>query len=140
MRNIKSKLLKRAKGVKHIVKPLSISERFLHENVPYFCQWESRELAKQLLAKEVTTDDDPRWKSSGAKTKAEYREWSWSGCGMACTKMLMAYTTGKVIPLIELGKNVQNTVATLCRSRTQSGYSISHTLLLLLENSDGGLT
>jgi hypothetical protein len=104
MSNIKSRLLKHTKNIKHIVKPLSIPERFVYEKVPYFSQWESPDLAKQLLAKEITTDDDPRWKRSGAKTKEEYQEWSWSGCGMACTKMLVARATGKVIPLVELGK------------------------------------
>lgn len=101
MRNIKSHLLKNAKHIKHFVRPLSIPEKYTHRNVPYFCQWESRNLARLLLEKKIATDDDPNWKASGAKTKKEYHDWSWSGCGMACTKMVLA---SKAVPLVELGK------------------------------------
>lgn len=97
-------MLKRAKLVKHLVRPLLAPDRFIHKDVPYFCQWESRDLAKSILEKKITTDDDPNWKKSGAKTKKEYHDWSWSGCGMACTKMILAHRTGKVIPIVELGK------------------------------------
>lgn len=76
----------------------------MHKNVPYFCQWESRDLAKKILTKQITTDDDPNWKASGAKTKKEYEAWSWSACGMACTKMILASRIGKVVPIVELGK------------------------------------
>jgi len=69
MRNIKNHVLRQAKRIKHFVRPLSVSERFVHKDVPYFCQWESRELAKQILEKQISTDDDPNWKASGAKTK-----------------------------------------------------------------------
>jgi len=79
-------------------------ERFVHKDVPYFCQWESRDLAGQILEKQLSTDDDPRWKASGAKTKKEYHDWSWSACGMACTKMILAQRTGKIVPIVELGK------------------------------------
>lgn len=96
-------MLKQAKLVKHFVWPFTVPDRFVHKDVPYFCQWESRDLAKQLLEKKITTDDDPNWKKSGAKTKKEYHDWSWSGCGMACTKMILAYRTGKVVPLVDLG-------------------------------------
>ncbi len=104
MRNIKSHLLKNAKRIKHLVRPLSTPEKHMQENVPYFCQWESRDLAKSILEKKISTDDDPNWKKSGAKTKKEYHDWSWSGCGMACTKMVLMHRTGKAVPLVELGK------------------------------------
>ena len=104
MRNIKNHALRHAKQVKQLLRPLPMPERFLHEGIPYFCQWESRELAKGLIEKKITTDDDPNWKASGAKTKKEYRDWSWSACGMACTKMILAHRTGKVVPIVELGK------------------------------------
>lgn len=103
MKGIKNHLLKQAKHIQHFVRPLSIPDYFMHKNVPYFCQWESPELAQQLLEKIITTDDDPRWKNSGAKTKQEYHDWSWSGCGMACTKMILAHCTGKNMPLVKLG-------------------------------------
>jgi hypothetical protein len=104
MRNIKSHLLKNTKRIKHFVRPLAIPDKYVHKGVPYFCQWESRELAESILEKKITTDDDLNWRASGAKTKKEYHDWSWSGCGMACTKMILASKTGKVIPLVELGK------------------------------------
>lgn len=104
MTNIKGDLLKSSRRLKHFIKPSSIPASFIHENIPYFCQWESRDLAKKILTKQITTDDDPRWKSSGAKTKKEYAAWSWSACGMACTKMVLAYRTGKTVPIVELGK------------------------------------
>lgn len=104
IRNIKNHALRHAKRLKHLLRPLPIPDRFVHKNVPYFCQWESRGLAKEILEKKITTDDDPKWKTSGAKTKKEYHDWSWSGCGMACTKMILAHQSGKVIPLVELGK------------------------------------
>jgi len=114
-------VLHEAKRLKHIVRPLSIPERFVHEGVPYFCQWESRELAKQLIEKKITTDDDLNWKASGAKTKKEYHDWSWSACGMACTKMILAHRTGKVVPIVALGK----------RCAEYGGYTMP------LENSAG---
>ncbi|QQR52273.1 C39 family peptidase [bacterium] len=103
MRNIKNHLLHHAKRVKYFIRPLPAPDRFVYEDVPYFCQWESRELAKSILEKKISTDDDPNWKKSGAKTKKEYHDWSWSACGMACTKMILAYRTGKIVPLVELG-------------------------------------
>lgn len=104
MRSIKGHALKTGRRLKSFVKPVSIPEHFIHKNVPYFCQWESRDLAKKILEKQITTDDDPNWKSSGAKTKKEYAAWSWSACGMACTKMILAYRTGRIVPIVELGK------------------------------------
>jgi hypothetical protein len=104
MRIIKHHVLKQSKKLKHFVRPLPIPERFVHKNVPYFCQWESPELAKQIVEHTVSTDDDPNWKSSGAKTKDEYHDWSWSACGMACTKMLLARRTGHIAPIVELGR------------------------------------
>lgn len=78
--------------------------RFLHNGVPYSSQWESRELNRDILERRVLAEDDPKWKSSGAKSKQEYADWSWSGCGMACTKMILAHHTGKVVPLVKLGE------------------------------------
>lgn len=97
-------MLKHVKLAMHFVWPLSVPSRFVHKDVPYFCQWESRDLAGSILKKKIATNDDPKWRKSGAKTKREYHDWSWSGCGMACTKMILAHRTGKVTPLVELGK------------------------------------
>lgn len=121
MKNIKNHVLRQAKTIRHFLRPLAVPDRFVRRDIPYFCQWESRDLAKSLLEKKITTDDDPDWKKSGAKTKKDYHDWSWSGCGMACTKMILAHRTGKVVPLVELGT----------RCATYGGYTMP------LESSPG---
>jgi len=103
MRGIKNHLFRQAKIVRHIIWPYPVQNIFIQKHVPYFCQWESRNLAKSILEKKISTDDDPKWAQSGAKTKKEYNAWSRNGCGMACTKMILAHRTGKVVPLVELG-------------------------------------
>lgn len=77
---------------------------FLHKNVPYFAQWESRELIGKFLRGEMRSEDDPKWRQSGAKTKKEYALWTWNGCGMACLKMILAHSLKKEIPFVELGR------------------------------------
>ncbi len=104
MRKIKYALLGAVKHVRRGLKKRPVSNRFLHENVPYFSQWESPELVEAILNKEVRAEDDPNWKNSGATNKEEYAAWSWNGCGMACTKMIVAHRTGKLTPLVVLGK------------------------------------
>lgn len=74
------------------------------KNMPYFAQWESRKLVDDIVHNRISALADPLWKNSGAENPAEYLHWSWNGCGMACLKMILAYKTKKVIPLVELGK------------------------------------
>ncbi|HYZ53369.1 MAG TPA: peptidase [Streptosporangiaceae bacterium] len=59
--------------------------------VPYFCQWESPELAPQFIEGFLRASDDPRWAASGARTPAEYEFWSNKTCGLACLKMILAW-------------------------------------------------
>ena len=103
-RLIKHHLLINLKRVKHVSGRYVARDRFLHEDVAYFSQWESPELNDKILKHEIDAADDPNWRQSGARSKAEYVSWSWAGCGMACTKMLVAHLTGKIVPLVELGK------------------------------------
>ncbi|MDO8657702.1 MAG: C39 family peptidase [Candidatus Levybacteria bacterium] len=77
---------------------------FINKNIPYFSQWESKDLVNDIISKKISAKDDPLWKMSGAKTKEEYELWSWNGCGMACLKMILAYKFKKNISLVELGK------------------------------------
>lgn len=93
-----------ARHLKRKLVPLRFPKTFLHKNVPYFAQWESRELVRDILDKKVLAQDDPRWRESGAQTADEYESWSWACCGMACTKMLLAHAKGVVVPLLELAK------------------------------------
>jgi hypothetical protein len=104
MINIKHHALTQAKNIVYSLRPLSVVPRVVHENVPYFSQWESRELNRQILDKSYDAKNNPAWRESGATTRNEYVQWSWAGCGMACTKMFLAYRTGRIIPLVTLGK------------------------------------
>ena len=76
----------------------------MHPDMPYFSQWESRELVEKIVTKQIEAKDDPRWRESGAADVTEYAAWSWSCCGMACLKMILAHNQQKVIPLVVLGK------------------------------------
>lgn len=80
---------------------------FFNKNVPYFSQWESKKLVKDIIFGKISAKDDPLWKKSGAKTKKEYELWSWNGCAMACLKMIIAYKFKKEIPLVKLGFDCQ---------------------------------
>lgn len=86
--------------------PLSVSPRVLHE-IPYFSQWESPQLVDKILAKEISAKDDPLWKRSGATSEREYVNWSWSVCGMACLKMVLATELHSVIPILNLAHDCE---------------------------------
>ncbi len=92
------------KSAKRLLTRHPLPKRYIHKNVPYFSQWESPSLVKDIISGSVKAEDDPHWKTSGAKTKEEYSVWSALGCGMACTKMLIAHLKGKEIPLVDLAK------------------------------------
>ncbi len=81
-----------------------VPKRFVLDDVPYFAQWESRELVMSILRRSTKAEDDPNWKASGATSRLEYASWSWTGCGMACLKMILAHRYGKELPLVTLGK------------------------------------
>jgi len=104
MINAKQNIRVALKRARRGLKKRSVPRTFLHEDVPYFSQWESPELVERILTKEIAADQDPNWRQSGAETKEEYEAWSASGCGMACTKMLVAHLWNREVPLIELGK------------------------------------
>ena len=103
MRRIKNKLLLTAKQITSPIHSRKLYHRFIHNDVPYYSQWESRELVEQFITKKMDVRADPKWKNSGASNVDEYAAWSWNGCGMACLKMILA-VSGQVVPLVELGK------------------------------------
>jgi hypothetical protein len=76
------------------------------KKIPYFSQWESRELTLAVLAEGPLTAlaRDPLWASSGASTIEEYATWAWNACGMACLKMILAARTGQIVPTLELAR------------------------------------
>jgi hypothetical protein len=75
--------------------------------VPYFAQWESRELVPDFLSGKMNPRDDPLWHLSGASNRDEYAQWSFHICGMACLKMLLAHLQKRIIPTIDLMKQCQ---------------------------------
>ena len=104
MNQFKSRLQIKLKKLYHIRRKVNSPRRFVHKEVPYFSQWESPDLNQAILSRQIDAKDDPNWRQSGAKTKQEYFDWSWSGCGMACLKMTLAYLGKGTIPLVTLGK------------------------------------
>ena len=83
--------------------------------VPYFAQFESRQLIPDFLSGKLHPADDPLWHLSGAADPNEYAYWSFHICGMACLKMLLAHWQKRVIPTIELAK----------QCREYGGYVVS---------------
>ena len=74
----------------------------LPSGVPYYSQWESPELVPRFLDGSLTPAGDPRWAASGARTAAEYGFWSRRACGLACLRMILAYRSKPVPPLMTL--------------------------------------
>lgn len=78
--------------------------------VPYFCQWESAELAHQFIDGSLRPADDPAWAAFGAATPQEYEFWSGKVCGLACLRMILSWR-GQVAPptmrLVERALNWQ---------------------------------
>jgi hypothetical protein len=89
------------------------------KSVPFFSQWESREITSDVLARGAVAAlaEDPNWASSGATTIDEYVHWASNLCGMACLKMILAARTGHAFPMLELAR--------LCT--TYGGYTVSDT-------------
>lgn len=92
------------KNLKELAQSQTTPNVEIFHKIPYFAQWESRDLIKKIIDKEVFAIHDPNWKQSGADTKEEYSHWSWNACGMACLKMIIAYLQNKNIPIVTLGK------------------------------------
>jgi hypothetical protein len=70
--------------------------------VPYYCQWESAELASQFIDGSLRPADDPAWAASGASTPEEYGFWSTRVCGLACLKMILSWRGLPVPPTMRL--------------------------------------
>ncbi|QLK61653.1 hypothetical protein GE278_13110 [Enterobacteriaceae bacterium Kacie_13] len=72
-----------------------------HE-VPYFSQWEDPASATGIIAGDITLSDIAQWPESGASSQEEFIEWANHVCGMCCLKMVLAATSGKVVPILNL--------------------------------------
>ena len=75
-------------------------------SVPFFSQWESRDLTEAVLAQGAreALASDPLWASSGAHSIEEYVMWGAEVCGMACLKMILAARSGRIVPTLELAR------------------------------------
>ena len=69
---------------------------------PYYAQWESPELVDRFLDGSLPSEQDPRWRGSGARTAAEYAYWARKVCGLACLKMILAARGDPVPPMMAL--------------------------------------
>lgn len=70
--------------------------------IPYFSQWEDPDSAAGIIAGDITLRDIALWPESGASTQEEFIEWANHVCGMCCLKMVLAATSGKVVPILNL--------------------------------------
>lgn len=104
MRQLKRTATLLAKQVHSRLQRETRKSYFIHQDLPYFSQWESRDLVEKIITKQIDAKDDPHWQESGAKNTKEYASWSWSCCGMACLKMILAHKESKLVPIITLGK------------------------------------
>ncbi|MFG3024716.1 C39 family peptidase [Streptomyces sp. NPDC048254] len=59
--------------------------------VPYFAQWASHRLVREIVTGMLQAADDPLWAEYGAETPEEYEWWSWRLCGVACLRMALKY-------------------------------------------------
>lgn len=71
-------------------------------NPPFYSQWISANLIKNILSGEIDAADDPKWSESGARTRQEYKLWSGHICGMACLRMVLQYARDIDVPLFSL--------------------------------------
>ncbi|MFI1170118.1 C39 family peptidase [Streptomyces melanogenes] len=84
-----------------------MAELDTRRRVPYYAQWESRDLVGAIIAGTASARDDARWERSGARSLEEYEYWSWRCCGMACLNMALDYWCGFTRPTVELAKECQ---------------------------------
>lgn len=104
MKSLKSKI---AIGVKHIGHQLNspyIPRAYMRDSIPYASQWESPELAEQIINGQLRACDDPKWRKSGARTREEYQTWSWRMSGMACLRMILLDCNKTADSIVKLGK------------------------------------
>ncbi|MFI0982073.1 C39 family peptidase [Streptomyces sp. NPDC021093] len=70
--------------------------------VPYYSQWASPELVREIVTGGLSATRDPKWASYGASSPEEYDWWSWRLCGMACLRMCLAHWGQPVPTAMEL--------------------------------------
>ena len=79
----------------------------MQKSIPYFSQFESPELVKDIIEKKICAKDDQKWRDSGASSEEEYEFWAWKVCGITCLKMILKNRTGETHKLVELAKKAR---------------------------------
>ncbi|MER5603514.1 C39 family peptidase [Streptomyces sp. NPDC002265] len=79
-----------------------MSARPTQNRVPYYSQWESRDLVPEFITGRLHAADDPLWQKSGAESPQEYAFWAPRMCGVACLRMALDYWRHPVPPSVPL--------------------------------------
>ena len=80
---------------------MTSGSEIIHQ-VPYYAQWESPGLVREIIGGQLSAADDPLWGQSGAATPEEYEYWSWRLCGVACLRMALDFWWGMAPPPVTL--------------------------------------
>ncbi|GGT04445.1 hypothetical protein GCM10010156_72800 [Planobispora rosea] len=78
------------------------SQQARHDGITLFTQYMSHERIGAIVYQGADPADDPQWRASGARTRAEYGRWCRHACGMACLQMVLDHRDGHAPPLLEL--------------------------------------
>jgi hypothetical protein len=74
----------------------------VHEDVPVRSQFTSPELIEAIVYAGHDPAGDPRWRESGAPSRAEYGRYCIHWCGMACLAMILTHRDGTSPGLYQL--------------------------------------
>ncbi len=81
--------------------------QYIHEKLPYYSQWVSRDLVKDIVSGHMEAKEDHLWELSGAENPEEYEYWSRNICGIACLKMILESLNIPSHELILMAKECQ---------------------------------
>lgn len=74
----------------------------VHRPVRVFTQYQSADAISAIAYQGADPGEDPRWRDSGAASRAEYAYWCRHACGMACLQMALHHRDGHTPPLLRL--------------------------------------
>lgn len=81
--------------------------QYIHEDLPYYSQWISRDMVHQIVNGHIEAKEDPLWEQSGAQDPDEYEFWSRNICGIACLKMILESLNISSEKLITMAKECE---------------------------------
>ncbi|MEI7603872.1 MAG: hypothetical protein WCJ19_02530 [bacterium] len=77
---------------------------YIKRKIPYFSQWESKEAAEFFVKNQISLNQDPSWRKSGARNINEYEAWAPHLSAIACLKMILALKYSKPFQSLSLAK------------------------------------